>query len=229
MAPKKTVQVRLTPEQSASYALAERDFKGFMQARARRWSAKGAGDFDDLFQDARQQAMRLWQLYDPTRGPFTTMLGVELDNLYKNRLAAVYANIRMPYIWESDTETGEWRQVACRPSSIDAPLGEDGSDSYHDKIASDSLPPDQQLEMIESERDAQALLTRLKATLTKRQRLVLNCMVNPDWSFHAMVRNLTGGYLYNKRHIAMFVDASYEEVEADANTVRKNLRRLVDA
>jgi len=215
------------------YEDVEPTFIGLIRLKAISWSRKGVGEVDDLIQEGRIHAMRCVASYDADRQGLPNYVGFVLDNEYRNMAASAFALKRVPRVWTCDDATGEWTKEPQRPSSLDAPAFKDGNGPLLDSIPADGLQgmdPDQAAEWTEEEADARAFITILMSRLNKRQRRVLRAMVSPDWGLYAMVRNLTGSssvFKVTKRHIALYLDLTYGQVENDAATIRRAAKVLL--
>ena len=208
------------------YEQAEPEFIGLIRTKARRYAAKGIGEVDDLVQEGRIHAARIWPTYDETKGPFYKYLGFVLDNEYRGMAQAAFRLKRVPRVWEQGPD-GEWERVPQRPLSLDQPWGEGEDPMQMSAEGVQGMTPEDVASWTEEERQVKVFLLTLRARLTGRQRRVLSAIMTPTWALHAMVRNLTGSYNINKRHIAMYLGITYGQVESDAATIRREARALL--
>jgi len=216
------------------YEDVEPQFIGLIHFKVRVLVRKGVGEYADLLQEGRWHAHRAVQTYDPSKGvKLPNYVGYFLDNEYRNIANKAYALMRMPRVWEQDVGTGEWNKVPRRPCSLDRLVSEDGSSRYVDSLPAQGisgLTPEQVADYGEGNTEARTIVILLMARLNKGQRKILKAMVNPDWELHAMVRNLTGNsgvFKVTKRHIAMYLDMTYGQVECEAGRIRRAARALL--
>jgi hypothetical protein len=222
------------------YAGQEGQVIQFIRSKARRWSARGAGDVDDLVQEGRLALLSALEKWDPAVGPLHKYLGRVLDNTYGSMLAFVLAQRRAPYVWERDEAEGEWKRVPYPVLGISAPPNRTPGDFDSDGMflgglspiigsgLVDENTPEELAVTSETAGKANNILIRITHRLTDIQKGVLGCIVRPPAGLLITARNLTGAYEVRLCHIAMYLGITKNQVDHSIAVIRRHIMELSD-
>jgi len=201
------------------YAGTEPQIVAFIHRKAIVWSERipgPDGDVDDLMQEGRCALLAALPGYDPSRGrPLHVYLGGVLDNCYGKILRDVLAQKRTPHIDEWDEDRGEWTSVPCPTIPVDPA-----------DIHTAAYDVDMEENLARSERVAE-ITDRLYARLSDIQCHILDCYLSPEPELYFTARNLSGQYMPNIRHIAMFLEVPVTTVEYGVKKIRAEAARII--